>query len=79
MPATAEQLQTMPPAQAVAKIRSAVELARDRGAKIVGLGAYTSVATRGGLLLKNTEVALTTGNSYTAIASIDNFESTFHV
>ena len=71
VPRTADELLKMPHEQAVAEVRAAVELARDRGAKIVGLGAYTSVVTRGGTHLKNTSVALTTGNSYTVVAAVD--------
>lgn len=52
-------------------IRRAVELARDRGARIVGLGAYTAIASRGGLQLTDMGVALTTGNSYTVAAAIE--------
>ncbi|MDD4588652.1 MAG: aminotransferase III, partial [Heliobacteriaceae bacterium] len=51
-------------------IREAVDLARQRGARIVGLGAYSSVVTRGGLLLKNPGVPLTTGNSYTVATAV---------
>ncbi|MFZ5814290.1 MAG: aminotransferase class III-fold pyridoxal phosphate-dependent enzyme [Bacillota bacterium] len=69
---TADQFLAMPHEQAVAEVRQAVELAVQRGAKIVGLGAYTSVVTRGGLHLRNPGVALTTGNSYTVISAVDS-------
>jgi predicted amino acid dehydrogenase len=60
----------MPHQKAVAEIMEAVKLAKKRGAKIVGLGAYTSVVTQGGLSLKGNELPpLTTGNSYTVIAA----------
>jgi len=52
-------------------IEDAIKLAVDRGARIVGLGAYTSVVTRGGTLLKGKYVPLTTGNSYTVVAGVD--------
>ncbi len=68
---TADEFLNMPHAQAVAEVRKAVELARTRGAKIVGLGAYTSVVTRSGLHLKDTGVALTTGNSYTVVSAVE--------
>ena len=52
------------------EISSAVQLAVERGLKIVGSGAYTSVVTMGGRqLLPHTDVALTTGNSYTVVSS----------
>ncbi|MFY0566588.1 aminotransferase class III-fold pyridoxal phosphate-dependent enzyme [Archangium lansingense] len=71
VPRTAEEFLRMPTRQAVAEVRAGVELARERGAKLVGLGAFTSVVTKGGLLLKDTGVALTTGNSYTVVAAVD--------
>jgi len=51
---------------------AAIDLAVERGAKIVGLGAYTSVVTMGGRqLLPYTPVALTTGNSYTVVSGVE--------
>ncbi len=49
VPRTAEQLMGgMPQEKVLAELREAVSLARRRGgAKIVGLGAYTSIASRG--------------------------------
>lgn len=73
VPRRAEELQAMSPEQAIGEIRQAVRLAGKRGAKIVGLGAYTSVVTQGGLSLKSAGLpSLTTGNSYTALASRQN-------
>ncbi|WP_304173167.1 aminotransferase class III-fold pyridoxal phosphate-dependent enzyme [Limnochorda pilosa] len=69
VPRTTEELLTMPREQAQAEVRRAVELARDRGARIVGLGAYTAVVTMGGLGLTDLGVAITTGNSYTVISA----------
>lgn len=66
-----EQLLEMEHSEAVALVRRGVELAAERGAQIVGLGAYTSVVTRGGLHLRNAGVPLTTGNSYTVVAAVD--------
>jgi acetylornithine/succinyldiaminopimelate/putrescine aminotransferase/predicted amino acid dehydrogenase len=71
VPRTAEEFMRMPSTQAQAEVRAAVALARERGARIVGLGAYTSVVTRGGLSVRNAGVALTTGNSYTVVAAVD--------
>jgi len=70
VPRRAEELKAMPPQEAVQEIAAAVRLAQKRGAGIVGLGAYTSVVTQGGLALKGAGLPpLTTGNSYTAIAA----------
>ncbi|HBG01118.1 MAG TPA: aminotransferase III [Firmicutes bacterium] len=71
VPKTAQQL-LADPEEALTEIASAVQLATDRGARIVGLGAYTSVVTMGGRrLLPHTDVALTTGNSYTVISGVE--------
>lgn len=70
VPRRAEELMRMPHARAVEEVLDAAKLAQKRGAKIIGLGAYTSVVTQGGLSLKGHGLpALTTGNSYTAVAA----------
>ncbi len=68
---TSEELTAMPREQALAELGAAVKLARDRGAGIVGLGAYTSVVSKGGRDLRNLGVAITTGNSYTVAAAAE--------
>lgn len=68
---TAEELINLPQEQVMAEIRAAVELGKKRGAKIIGLGAYTSVAARAGQLLLDSGVAITTGNSYTVVAAVE--------
>jgi predicted amino acid dehydrogenase len=54
---------------AVAKILQALRMARNKGAKIVALGALTSSVSHGGLLLKDkvSGVHITTGHAYTGI------------
>ncbi len=70
IPRRAEELKALSHGQAVDEIMAAVRLGQQRGAKIVGLGAYTSVITNGGLSLKGASTPpLTTGNSYTAVAT----------
>lgn len=72
VPYTAKELQNMPQAKAEAKILEAIDLAVARGAKIVGLGAYTSVVTQGGRsLLRHVNVPITTGNSFTVTSGVD--------
>lgn len=71
VPRTADQLMAMPHSQAIAEVRAALEIAKARGAQLVGLGAYTSVVTRGGLHLRNPGVPLTTGNSYTVVSAVE--------
>ena len=58
------------------KIQDAVTIAKELGddnipVTMVGLGAYTSVATRGGLTLNDHEMAVTTGNGYTAALTLE--------
>lgn len=70
VPRRAEELKAMSHQDAVTEIRQAVQMGQKRGAKIIGLGAYTSVVTQGGLSLKGDGLPpLTTGNSYTVVAS----------
>jgi predicted amino acid dehydrogenase len=47
------------------KVEAAVELARDAGCRLVGLGAYTSIVTGNGLRVKAGGIGLTTGNALT--------------
>src|SRR5262249_10104430 len=76
VPRTAGELAQMPYYDAISEIKAAAQLAKQRGAKIIGLGAYTSVVTRGGLYLKDNGLpALTTGNSYTAVAAKQSIEA----
>ncbi len=72
---TAEELMQMTNAQAVDKVRSAVLLARDRGAQIVGLGGYTSIVTQNALALGDLNIPLTTGNSYTVVSTLETLET----
>ncbi len=69
VPRTTRQLLDMDPEESLALVRQAVDLARNRGASLVGLGAFTSVVSWGGMRLREAGVPLTTGNSYTVITS----------
>ncbi|MDD4803187.1 MAG: aminotransferase III, partial [Syntrophomonas sp.] len=48
-----------------------VDMGRDLGAEIVGLGALTSVVTRGGRAVTGRNVAITSGNSYTTLMAVE--------
>ncbi len=74
VPRTAKELMEMPGEEALEEVRRAVAMARKRGAKIVGLGAYTSVVSRGGLHLRKEGVPVTTGNSYTVVSAVNAVE-----
>ena len=68
---TPRQFMTLPNRFVMNKIIKSAQLAQEHGAKIVGLGAYTSVAGDGGITVdKETDVAITTGNSYTCYTAI---------
>jgi acetylornithine/succinyldiaminopimelate/putrescine aminotransferase/acyl-CoA synthetase (AMP-forming)/AMP-acid ligase II/predicted amino acid dehydrogenase/acyl carrier protein len=70
VPRHADELLCMSSAQVTAEITFAANIAREHGAKILGLGGFLSVATRGGLTLKQQGLLpLTTGNSYTVVAA----------
>lgn len=71
VPRTTEELITGTRADGVGMVAAAVELARARGAQIVGLGAYTAIVSRSGRALRDRDVALTTGNSYTVVAAME--------
>ncbi|KAB3527182.1 polysaccharide biosynthesis protein [Alkaliphilus serpentinus] len=54
------------------KIIKAGRIAEKMGAKIVGLGAFTSVVGDAGITIaKNLNIAVTTGNTYTVAAAFD--------
>lgn len=71
LPRTTEEFVQMSRQQAMSELKAAVALAGKRGAKIVGLGAFTAVASMGGLYLKNEGIPITTGNSYTVVSAVD--------
>ncbi len=69
---TAKQMVTLPEKQVLAKIIRAAKMGAELGAKIVGLGAFTSVVGDGGITVaKHTPVAVTTGNSYTVYTALE--------
>ncbi|MFW5985007.1 MAG: aminotransferase class III-fold pyridoxal phosphate-dependent enzyme, partial [Halanaerobiaceae bacterium] len=70
VPRTTNELLEMPGKKALEEVKAALQLARERGAKIAGLGAYTAVVTMAGLYVKKENIPVTTGNSYTVVASV---------
>lgn len=72
IPLTPRQFMELPKETVYRKLTAGVEVARDAGAEIVGLGAFTSVFDDGGITLqKRTGMAITTGNSYTVATAIE--------
>lgn len=71
-PLSPRQLVELPPETVYAKLQRCCELAEGLGAKIIGLGAFTSVAGDGGVTLaQRTKLAVTTGNSYTVATAVE--------
>ncbi|WP_055127754.1 aminotransferase class III-fold pyridoxal phosphate-dependent enzyme [Pseudomonas mediterranea] len=71
VPRSAAQLAAMPVEESCAVIGQAIDMARQRGATLVGLGGHTSIVTGGGMRLLDKGVALTTGNSYTLLTAVE--------
>ena len=70
-PLTPKQLVSLPLDEVYAKIIKTVKIAEGHGAKIIGLGAFTSVVGDGGITIaKNVNIAVTTGNSFTVATAI---------
>ncbi len=55
------------------RVLQSVRLAEKLGAKVVGLGGFTSIVTTDGQdLLGKVQCSLTTGNAYAAVVAVDN-------
>ncbi|WP_371376660.1 saccharopine dehydrogenase NADP-binding domain-containing protein [Sporomusa aerivorans] len=71
-PLTSRQMLAMPEQQVIRKIIKAGRVAEKLGAKIVGLGAFTSIVGDAGITVaKNLNIAVTTGNSYTVATALE--------
>ncbi len=71
VPYTPQRMLSLPPKEVYRKIITAGHMAEELGAKILGLGAYTSVVGDGGRTIANElEIAVTSGDSYTAAVSV---------
>jgi predicted amino acid dehydrogenase len=69
---TAKQMVSLPTEQVLKKIIQSGKLAEKLGAKIVGLGAMTSVIGDAGITIaKNLKIPVTTGNSYTVATAVE--------
>ncbi|KKI89146.1 hypothetical protein WQ54_28435 [Bacillus sp. SA1-12] len=66
-----KQILERPRSQVVDAIKKAVKIAKELGADVVGLGAYTSIVTRGGYDLRDQDIPLTTGNTLTIITAVE--------
>ncbi|NLN86439.1 MAG: aminotransferase class III-fold pyridoxal phosphate-dependent enzyme [Syntrophomonadaceae bacterium] len=71
VPMGAREIMGLPNRDVVDVIARAVDMGRDMGAEIVGLGALTSVVTKGGRAVTGRDVAITSGNSFTTLMAIE--------
>lgn len=72
LPLTARQILTLPLEKVLKKIIKACRMAEDLGAKIIGLGAFTSVVGDKGITIaREVDIPVTTGNSYTVATAIE--------
>jgi predicted amino acid dehydrogenase len=75
--ATPRQMLTRPPEFTYSRLNQAVKDAADRGAKIVGLGAFTKVVGDAGVTVANrAPIPVTTGNSLTIAATLETAKLT---
>lgn len=71
IPYGARELMTLPRETTVEVIKKAVDRGHELGAGIIGLGALTSVVTRGGRAVLGRDVAITSGNSFTTLMAME--------
>lgn len=74
-PLTSRLMMTLPEDYVIGKIIKSVHLAEKLGAKIVGLGAFTSVVGDAGITVaRHANIAVTSGNSYTVATALEGIE-----
>ncbi|SCZ02761.1 polysaccharide biosynthesis protein [Alkaliphilus peptidifermentans] len=72
LPLTSKLIMELPEEKVIKKIIEAGKIAERTGAKILGLGAFTSVVGDAGITVaKNLDISVTTGNTYTVAAAFD--------
>lgn len=75
VPLLPEQLLNLPLEQVQKKIIKSCQMAASMGAKIVGLGAFTSVVGDKGIsIAKQLKIPVTTGNTYTVAIALESVE-----
>ncbi|MDT0631072.1 saccharopine dehydrogenase NADP-binding domain-containing protein [Rubrivirga sp. S365] len=75
LPIGAEQMLTLDRSYVVGRIKGALDSIAKRGVKTVTLGALTSPVTRGGrLVCGRPDLGVTTGNAFTAAATVQAIE-----
>ncbi|MEW5957906.1 MAG: KR domain-containing protein [Chloroflexota bacterium] len=72
-PFTPKQMITLPPAMVYKKVIATGKLAQKLGAKILGLGGFTSVVGDAGITIaRSLEMPVTTGDSYTIAVAVES-------
>lgn len=71
IPLGAREIMSLPAQQSIDMVKKAVDLGKELGASIVGLGALTSVVTRGGRAVQDRGVAITSGNTFTTLMAVE--------
>lgn len=72
LPLTSKMIIDMPEEYVLKKIIKSGRIAEKLGAKLIGLGAYTSVIGDAGITVANNlDIAVTTGNTYTVAAAFE--------
>ena len=74
-PLTPMQMMRLRKEEKTALLTAYIDVARELNVDITGMGAFTSVIARGGVDVMDQGVNLTTGNSLTAIASVESLRS----
>jgi predicted amino acid dehydrogenase len=71
-PLTSRQMMEMPEQYVIKKIIKAGKIAEQLGAKVLGLGAFTSIVGDAGITIaENLNIPVTTGNSYTVATALE--------
>ena len=71
-PLTPQRMLSLPPQVVYKKIIQTGQLAQKKGAKLLGLGAFTSVVGDGGITIaQNLKIPVTTGDSYTVAVAVE--------
>ena len=72
-PLLPDQMLELPRERVYAKILEAVHIGADRGARIVGLGAFTGIVGDGGVTIaERSPIPVTTGNALTIASGVDS-------
>lgn len=71
VPRSAAQFASMSIEESTALIEEAIDIARGRGAQLIGLGGHTSIVTGGGLRVAGKGMPVSTGNTYTMLSAVE--------